>query len=516
MSKQDYTRRDFLKTISLGATAFVIGFPRSGVPHGATGATKLLAAQSSDGKPNFILILIDDLGWIDTGCYGSRFYETPNIDRLAAEGMRFTNGYAACAVCSPTRAAVMTGRYPARTGVTDWIHFRDFRGGRTNPNQKNPTEYVGGKNRKLLCPPNPFWMELNEVTIAETLKPAGYTSCHVGKWHLGPDAWYPDKQGFDFNIAGCDYGQPPSYFDPYFRKGQGNIPTLKPRRQGEYLTDREADEAVQFIRRHKDKPFFLYLAHYAVHTPIQAKEELTEKYKNKPLYGQKNPTYAAMIESVDDAMGKILSVLDELNLAERTVIFFTSDNGGLSNVTSNVPLRAGKGYPYEGGIREPLIIRWPGVIKPGTVSHEPITSVDYFPTICELASVPLIRDRAIDGVSLVEHLKSNGTKSLNREAIFWHFPHYRDDIVPYSIIRAGDWKLIKRYPCLRRDRLAPAEAGGKTFELFNLKDDLSEKNDLSDKMPEKVKELDAKLNDWLKATSAKLPIPNPDYDPDAQ
>jgi len=495
MNKQDYTRRDFLKSIGLAATAFVI--------QPAISVTRLLAGKPTDEKLNFVLILIDDLGWMDTGCYGSKFYETPNIDRLAAEGMRFTNGYAACAVCSPTRAAVMTGRYPVRTGVTDWIHFRDFTGSRTNLNQKNPTEYVGDKNNKLLCPPNPFWMELNEITIAEVLKPTGYTTCHIGKWHLGPDACYPDKQGFDYNIAGCDFGQPPSYFDPYFRDGQGHIPTLPPRRKGEYLTDREADEAVEFIRRHKDKPFFLYMAHYAVHTPTQAKEELTEKYRKKPLYGQKNPTYAAMIESVDNAVGKIISVLDELDLAKRTVIFFTSDNGGLSDVTNNAPLRAGKGYPYEGGIREPLIIRWPKVIKPGTVSHEPITSIDYFPTICELADVPLPRDRAIDGVSLVEHLKSNGTKPLSRDAIFWHFPHYRGDVAPYSIIRAGDWKLIKQYE-------------GKTFELFNLKEDLSEQNDLSQKMPEKVKELDVKLSAWLKATGAKLPIPNPDYDPTAK
>lgn len=499
MSKQGYTRRDFLKAVGLGATAFAI--------QPAISATRLLAGQATSKKLNFILILIDDLGWVDTGCYGSKFYETPNIDRLAAEGMQFTDGYAACAVCSPTRAAVMTGRYPTRTGVTDWIHFRDFSGSRTNLNQKNPAEYVapdqvGGKNNRLLCPPNPFWMELNEITIAEALKPAGYTSCHVGKWHLGPDAWYPDKQGFDFNIGGCDFGTPPSYFDPYFRNGQGHIPTLPPRRKGEYLTDREADEAVNFIRRHKDKPFFLYMAHYAVHTPIQAKEELTEKYRSKPLYGQKNPTYAAMIESVDDAVGKIMTVLDELDLAKKTVIFFTSDNGGLSNVTNNAPLRAGKGYPYEGGIREPLIICWPGVIKPATVSHEPVTSVDYFPTLCELAGTSIPHDRVIDGVSLVEHLKSNGTKSLDREAIFWHFPHYRGDVVPYSIIRAGNWKLIKKYE-------------GKTFELFNLKDDLSEKNDLSDKMPEKVEELNTKLSDWLKATGAKLPIPNPDYSQDA-
>jgi len=489
MSKQNYTRRDFLKAMSLGTTALAL--------QGPTGATRLFANKLTHKKPNFILILIDDLGWMDAGCYGSKFYETPNIDRLAAEGMRFTDGYAACAVCSPTRAAVMTGRYPARLGVTDWIRAR-FQGGKIPANKKNPTEYVGGKNKKLLCPPNALWMELGEITIAEALKPAGYTSCHIGKWHLGPDNWYPDKQGFDFNIGGCDFGQPPSYFDPYSRKGQGQIPTLKPRRRDEYLTDREADEAVNFIRRHKDKPFFLYMSHYAVHTPIQGKKNLIDKYKAKKPTNQKNPTYAAMVESVDDAVGAIYSVLDELNLAERTVVIFTSDNGGLMGKTNNAPLRAGKGHPYEGGIREPLIVRWPKVTKAGTVSHEPVTSVDYLPTICEAAGVPLPRDRAIDGVSLLEHLISNGTRKLSREAIFWHFPHYRGGIAPYSIIRAGNWKLIKRYE-------------GKTFELFNLKADLSEKNDLSEKMPEKVKELDAKLTRWLWATGAKLPRPNPDY-----
>jgi arylsulfatase A-like enzyme len=468
----------------------------------AIAVARLFAGERTCAKLNFILILIDDMGWMDTGCYGSKFYQTPNIDRLAAEGMRFTDGYAACAVCSPTRAAVMTGRYPARLGVTDWIRSR-FQSGKIPIDKKNPTEYVGGKNSKLLCPANALWMELDEVTIAEALKPAGYTCCHIGKWHLGADDWYPDKQGFDFNIGGCDFGQPPSYFDPYSRKGQGQIPTLEPRRQGEYLTDREGDEAVKFIRRHKDKPFFLYMAHYAVHTPIQARQELIEKYRGRPLLGQKNPTYAAMVESVDDAVGKIMSALDDLDLAERTVIIFTSDNGGLLNVTNNAPLRSGKGYPYEGGIREPVIVRWPKVIKPGTISQEPMTSVDYFPTICELAGAALPRERAIDGVSLVTHLKSNGKKSLGRDALYWHFPHYRGDVVPYSIVRAGDWKLIKRYE-------------GKTFELFNLRDDLSEKNDLSQKMPEKVQQLDAKLTDWLKTTNAKLPIANPDYVPPPQ
>ncbi|MHC4174429.1 MAG: sulfatase [Planctomycetota bacterium] len=490
MSERYYARRDFLKTISLGATALAIQGPR--------GASKLFAGEVTNRKPNFVLILVDDLGWMDTGCYGSGFYETPNIDRLAAEGMRFTDGYAACAVCSPTRAAVMTGRYPARLGVTDWIRAR-FQGGKIPANKKTPTEYVGNKNKKLLCPPNALWMELEEITIAEALKSVGYTSCHIGKWHLGADDWYPDRQGFDFNIGGCDFGQPPSYFDPYFRERQGQIPTLNRRREREYLTDREADEAVKFIRRHKDKPFFLYMAHYAVHTPIQGKADLVAKYKAKKPTNQKNPTYAAMVESVDDAVGKICSVLDELDLADRTIIFFTSDNGGLMSVTDNAPLRAGKGYPYEGGIREPLIVRWPKVIKPGTVSREPVTSVDYFPTICEAAGAALPRDRDIDGVSLLEHLKSNGIKKLDREAIFWHFPHYRGDIVPYSIVRAGNWKLIKRY-------------GGKTFELFNLKTDLPEKNDLSERMPEKVRQIDAKLNDWIRATGAKLPRPNPDYE----
>ncbi len=491
MDRTCFTRRDFLKLAGLAAATLSAGQ--------APAVARLFASDHTIAKLNFILILIDDMGWMDTGCYGSKFYQTPNIDRLAAEGMRFTEGYAACAVCSPTRAAIMTGRYPARLGVTDWIRSR-FQGGKIPADKKNPTEYVGGKNSKLLCPPNALWMELDEITIAEALEPAGYTCCHIGKWHLGADDWYPDKQGFDFNIGGCDFGQPPSYFDPYFRKGQGQIPTLKPRREGEYLTDRESDEAVKFIRRHKDKPFFLYMAHYAVHTPIQAKQELIEKYKDKALFGQKNPTYAAMVESVDDAVGKIMSALDELDLAERTVIIFTSDNGGLLNVTSNAPLRAGKGYPYEGGIREPVIIRWPKVIGPCTISHEPVTSVDYFPTICELAGVPLPAGRAIDGISLVEHLKSNGTKPLDRDAIYWHFPHYRGDVVPYSIVRAGDWKLIKRYE-------------GKTFELFNLKDDLSEQHELSANMPQRVKQLDAKLIEWLKAANAKLPMPNPDYEP---
>jgi arylsulfatase A-like enzyme len=243
------------------------------------------------------------------------------------------------------------------------------------------------------------------------------------------------------------------------------------------------------------------MAHYAVHTPIQAKLDLISKYQDKEAANQNNPKYAAMVESVDDAVGRICSALDELNLSEKTIIFFTSDNGGLLGPTNNAPLRSGKGFPYEGGIREPLIVRWPKAVKPGTVSNEPVTSVDYFPTICQAAGVPLPKDRDMDGVSLLDHLKSNGARNLNRGAIYWHFPHYRGNIVPYSIIREGNWKLIKRYE-------------GKQFELFNLRNDLSEEDDISLIFPSKVRRLDAKLRRWLRLTRAKLPVPNPDYDPD--
>ena len=493
-------RRTFLKLLAAGAAGGVL----SGLS-GCRNPGRVTAARASRRRPpNFVIVLVDDLGWTDVSCFGSRYYETPHIDRLASQGMRFTNAYAACAVCSPTRAAVLTGRYPARVGVTDWIRA-GFQGGRMPAPDEELPEYVNaddGVDRKLRCPRNPWWMELSEVTLAEALKPASYTSCHIGKWHLGADDWYPDKQGFDFNIGGCDFGQPPSYFDPYFRKGQGSIPTLEPRREKEYLTDREADEAVGFIRRHKDKPFFLYMAHYAVHTPIQGKKDLIEKYKAKTPTDQKNPTYAAMVESVDNSVGRIMDTLDELDLRDDTIVIFTSDNGGLVGPTSNKPLRSGKGFPYEGGIREPVIVRWPKTVKAGTISHEPVTSVDYMPTICEAAGISPPSDRDIDGVSLLGHLKSAGRSKLDREAIFWHFPHYRGSVVPYSIVRAGDWKLIKRYE-------------GKTFELFNLQDDLSETNELSEKMPQKVRELDVMLTVWLKKSGAKMPRPNPDYDPNA-
>ena len=479
-------RRLFLRSVSAAVAGSILGEMASAAP------------RRGEGPPNVVLILVDDLGWADLACFGSRYYETPHLDRLASQGMRFTNAYAACAVCSPTRAAVMTGRYPARLGVTDWIRAR-FQGGTMPADGKNPSGYTGG-NRQLLCPQNALWLETDEITIAEALKPAGYVSCHIGKWHLGMDDHYPDRQGFDVNLGGCDYGQPPSYFDPYAnRRLPQGIPTLKPRKTGEYLTDREADEAVAFIRKHGGKqPFFLYMAHYAVHTPIQAKKDLAAHYDAKPKTQQKNAKYAAMVHSVDQAVGRIAAALDELKLADSTLVIFTSDNGGLLGPTHNAPLRSGKGYPYEGGIRVPLIVRWPAVAEPGSTCDVPVTSVDYFPTVVAATGRKLKSARRIDGESLMPLLTRRG--ALTRDAIFWHFPHYRGRVVPYSIIRSGPWKLIKRYE-------------GPTFELFNLDKDLGETADLAPTTPDKVRELDAKLVAWLQHVHARMPKPNPAYKP---
>ena len=449
-------------------------------------------------SPNLILINVDDLGWKDLGCYGSDVYETPNIDKLARNGLKFTNAYSACAVCSPTRAAIMTGRYPARLGVTDWIRAR-FQGGKIPKDKKNPSRWVGSKNKKVLCPQNALWMELEEVTIAEKLKEDGYATCHIGKWHLGADDWYPEKQGFDENYGGCDYGQPPSYFDPFKNKRLDGIYGLPGKKQGQYLTDRECDEAVMFIKKNRQKKFFLNFANYAVHTPIQAKPSLLDKYKTKIQSldtKQKNAAYATMVESVDQAVGRIITILKEEGIFDRTLIIFTSDNGGLLGVTNNAPLRSGKGFPYEGGIRVPLIIFWPDFINGGKVIDTPVSSIDFFPTLCSAAGIKNSTDEVVDGLNLLPLIK--GENNIKRQSLFWHFPHYRGKINPYSIIRNGDWKLIKRYD-------------GKPFELFNLKNDLSEKNDLSQDMPEKVKELNEEIMIWLLKTNAKVPRANPDY-----
>lgn len=456
-------------------------------------------AQPKQEKPNIILINVDDLGWTDLACYGSRYYETPHIDRLAREGMLFTQAYASAAVCSPTRAAILTGKAPARTGITDWIRAR-FQGG-TIPEDKTYTlEYVGDSTTQLLTPANPLWLELEEITMAELLKKQGYTTCHIGKWHLGTEDWYPEHQGFDYNIGGCDYGQPPSYFDPYYNSEKvPGIPTLPPRKEGEYLEDRLADEAVSFIEKHRNQPFFLNMWNYAVHTPIQGRPDLVTKYEQKDTTNQQSPAYAAMVESVDQVVGKIMQTIKSLGLDEQTLVIFTSDNGGLevAVATDNDPLRSGKGYPYEGGIRVPLIVRWPGKIKQDGKSDVPVISHDLFATLCEVAGTGVPDAENIDGISLLPML--TGDKEPDRKALYWHFPHYRqEDIVPYSIIREGDWKLIKRYE-------------GKEFELYHLAEDIGEVKDLSEDRQEKVVELDKKLIQWLDRVQARLPKENPQY-----
>jgi arylsulfatase A-like enzyme len=430
------------------------------------------------------------MGWRDTGCYGSTFYQTPHIDRLAAGGMRFTQAYAACPVCSPTRASILTGKYPARLHLTDWLPGRSDR-----PSQK------------LLRPKIRQHLPLEEVTLARALRPLGYVSASIGKWHLGGKPYYPEKHGFDLNVGGTEKGSPPGYFYPY-RNRNFSIPTLPGGQPGEYLTDRLTSEAEKFIGKNKDKPFFLYLAHYAVHIPLQAKKDLIAKYREraKPGRPQHNPVYAAMVASVDQSVGRIVKTLADLKLAERTVIIFTSDNGGLSvkegpstPATSNAPLRAGKGYLYEGGIREPLIVRWPGVTRPRSVCDVPVCSVDFFPTVLEMAGAKKDARRSVDGVSLVPLLRRSG--GLKRDALYWHYPHYSNQGgKPGGAVRRANYKLIEFYEDGKR-------------ELYNLKDDPGEKQDLAAKMPDKVKELHRVLQDWRKAVKAQMPTANPDYQP---
>ena len=457
-------------------------------------------SQLQTTPPNVIIILVDDMGYADVGCYGSVYYETPNIDRLAASGMRFTNAYAASAVCSPTRVSILTGRYPTRLGITDWI--RPLAGQNWTEEQvRAAPEYATNPKRKLHTPTNPRWMEHDEITIAELLKQRGYATGFVGKWHLGPEGWFPEDQGFDFNAAGCDFGHPPDYFDPYLPKHQATtFPNLKPRKAGEYLTDREAAEAVGFIRRNKDKPFFLYLCHYAVHSPIKAKTDLIDKYENKtapPDDGQNFPPYAAMVSMPLSSLVKRMAELDKHKLTDNTLIIYTSDNGGATHfrATDNRPLRSGKGRPYEGGIREPFIVSWPGHTKPASKCDVPILTIDLLPTIAEVTSTAIPNDRPIDGKSLIPLLKQTG--SLDRDELFWHFPHYwwGGKLTPYSVIRKGPWKLIRWYETAEE-------------ELYNLDKDLSETTDLASQFPNKLAELSKRLDELLVETGAKLPRKN--------
>ena len=476
-------RRDFLKGMGM-TLAGLIG------PFAA-------ARQAPKEKTNFVFFLIDDLGWTDVGCYGSRYYETPNIDRLAGRGMRFSDAYATCCVCSPTRASILTGKYPGRLHITHAIPIQGA------ARLKGPLPLLPAIYTKNL--------PLEEVTIAEALKDGGYVSAAMGKWHVCWDkGFYPEDQGFDLNVGGNNMGNPGNYFYPY--QGSWRMTPKHPRvrwntlpdgKPGEYLTDRLTDEAIRFIDKNKQRPFFLYLSHYAVHTPLQAKKKIIAKYRKKPKSKHhKNAEYAAMIESVDQSVGRVMKKLEDLGIADRTVVIFTSDNGGHGKITSHHPLRGNKGNFYEGGIRVPLIVKWPGVVKPDSECHIPVISTDFYPTILAMAGLPLRPRQHVDGVNIVPLLEQSG--GLKRDALYWHFPNYigrhPEPATPCSVIRKGHWKLIEFFEDGR-------------VELYNLKDDLREKNNLASKMPDKAKELRQMLERWRKEADVQMPKPNPKYRP---
>ncbi len=468
-------RRRFMMLLGASAGAALLGRGRP-----LLAADPVSTATSGGGKLNFVFILADDLGWVDLGCQGSRFYLTPHIDALAGQGMRFTQAYTTSPVCSPTRASILTGKYPARMGITDWL-----------PGGAQP------KNKKLVQPRSAQQLPLEETTIAEYLKGAGYTTACIGKWHLGDRPFWPEHQGFDVNLAANSLGQPRSYFSPY------SMDRLKDGPKGEYLTDRLTSDACKFIEDNKDRPFFLYLPHFAVHTPLQAKADVIEQFRSRVKTDdpQQNTTYAAMIAAMDEGVGKLMKLLDDLGLAQKTVVIFFSDNGGFLGSTSNRPLYGGKSQLFEGGIRVPLTVRWPGVVAARSTCDTPVISTDFLPTMLEMAGVTPNPDIVADGVSIVPLLRQTGKPA--RDTLYWHYPHYQGG-QPASAIRQGDWKLIH---WIEEDRNA----------LFNLAADIGEKNNLL-KSPDaaaKQKALDLRtmLDAWRKTVNAPMPVPNPDFRP---
>jgi len=456
--------------------ALALLFSVIGIPH-----------SSSSAQPNILFILADDLGWTDLGCQGSTFYETPNIDSLARRGVRFTNGYATCCVCSPSRASLMTGKYPPRTGITDLI--------------------PGSPNGKLIRAPNAQHLALEEVTVAEAFREAGYETFFAGKWHLGDRCYSPDKQGFPAALSQVMEDGKPSNF--WFPKSDKPIVATE---DDPKFSDRIADEAVRFISANARRPFFAYLPFLAPHRPVKARADLVAKYEKKALTAppdawgkergndvrlvQNHAAYAAMIEQLDSAIGRVLDALKKRGLDERTIIIFTSDNGGLSlssdRPTSNVPLRAGKGWAYEGGLRVPWIIVAPGVTQAGSTSETPITSTDLYPTLLELANQPFKPEKHLDGVSLVPALKGG---TISSRSLFWHYPHYgAQHGAPFGAVRDGDWKLIEWYEDER-------------LELFHLSDDPGEKKNLAKAETAKANELRTALHEWRTRVNGIMPTP---------
>lgn len=473
-------------------------------------ATSTLASGDEKSPPNVVFFLVDDLGYMDIGANNpDTFYETPNIDRLSKSGMRFTDGYAANPVCSPTRYSILTGKYPTRVDATNF--FTGTRPGKFRPAPLN--------NR----------MPLEETTLAESLKSSGYATFFAGKWHLGPsEEYWPEHQGFDVNQGGHNAGGPYSgkrYFSPF------ENPRLEDNTVGEHLPDRLAKEASKFIEQHKDEPFLTYLSFYSVHTPLMAPPELVKKYKakaerlgltNKEAFGeeeklwgkaewegrpvrhlQNHATYAAMVEAMDQAVGRVLKQIDDLGLTEETIVILTSDNGGLSTSegwpTSNLPLRGGKGWVYEGGIREAFMIRAPGITKPGTTSGEPVCSIDFYPTILDLCGQSPPAEKIVDGLSLKPLLR--GEPTLDRESLYWHYPHYSNQGgFPGGAIREGDWKLVERYEDGR-------------VHLYNLQEDIGELNDVAEQNAERAAAMRDRLHRWYKEVDAKFLQPKDGQQP---
>lgn len=453
----------------------------------ATFMTPRAFAAASADKPNLVFIMADDLGYTDVACYGSKYYETPHLDRLASQGMKLTN-YHQHQNCAPTRAAIMTGQYSPRTGIYTVGNIHRFE---------------NSAKRPLRSVDNVSDLPLDRITIADTLKAAGYATGMFGKWHLGNGApYHPGKRGFDEAIVanGVHFDFPTTPKTEYPK--------------GQYLADFLTDRAVDFIQRHKDERFFLYLPHFGVHSPLQAKPELIAKFKAKPgVGGHNNPTYAAMIASVDESVGRVMAKLDELALAENTVLIFTSDNGGVGGLrregieggstTDNAPLRAGKGSLYEGGTRVPFIVRWPGKVKAGSTCDVPSIHVDLYPTFTEIAGGKLPETQILDGESLVPLWRNTRTQ-LTREAIYQHFPGYLGSggdtfrTMPVSLIQAGDWKLMEFIEDGR-------------IELYNLREDIGETKNIAASQPERAKDLHAKLVAWRAAVKAPMPTPNPNH-----
>jgi arylsulfatase A-like enzyme len=454
----------------------------------------LRAANAPAGKPNIILILADDLGWSDLGCYGADLHETPHLDQLALQGVRFTDAYA-MSVCTPSRAALLTGKHAARLRMTIWSE-----GSRGGP-----------RNRRLLQAESLHDLPHTETTLARRLHDAGYLTALVGKWHLGDAEHYPETHGFDVNIGGTQWGAPHTFFWPYRGSGRFGpefryVPHLEFGKPGEYLTDRLTDEALRVIDEAADQPFFLYLAHHAPHTPIEAKPDDVKQFQRKlrPDLNHQNAVYAAMVKSLDESVGRVLAHLAKRGLDKKTIVIFASDNGGYIGtdkgqtvpVTSNAPLRSGKGSLYEGGIRVPLIVRWPGVTPEAAECRQPVMLMDMFHTLTATLSDEQ-SDKPADGLDLQALLQQPGN-SLDREALYFHYPHYYATTTPASAVRSGDWKLLEYFEDGR-------------IELYNLKDDLGEKTDLAPQMPDKAASLLQQLHHWRSQVGAASPTPNPAF-----